>query len=328
MTETKQNAIVGLTCMLGLAGLCATLFLFGYTPGFLRGGYTVDAELEDALSLGAGSPVTISGIGIGEVETVEFVDLPGGPVRVTARIDEEIRIPEGSLAEVDTDLLGGVATLRLVTPPGAGGAGAALLATDGSAVLEGRLGSLAGAFRSLDGLTGSVDELSTTWARVGEEVSGVLGGDGTEETSIVEVVRGVNRRLAGVEAVIADVRSYTGDPAVREAFLATLENARTTTEDARAAAATVRSLTEGANEKLEALTGRYLAAAEEAIATLDMAQEAMAEATDGDGTVALLLRDPAFFDNWAGAAERIAAAADEGRLLVQKWRDEGFPVRF
>ena len=328
MTETKQNTIVGVTCLLGLVGLCTTLFLFGYTPGFLRGGYTIDAELEDALSLGAGSPVTISGIDIGKVEEVEFVDLPGGPVRVTARIDEEIRIPEGSVAEVDTDLLGGVATLRLVTPAGAGDAGSPLLATDGSAVLEGRLGSLAGAFRSLDGLTGSVDKLSTTWARVGEEVSEVLGGDGTAETSIVEVVRGVNQRLAGVEAVIADVRSYTGDPAVREAFLATLENARATSEDAKAAAATARSLTDGANEKIEALTGRYLAAAEEAIATLDQAQEAMAEATNGDGTVALLLKDPAFFDNWAGAAERISAAADEGRLLVQKWRDEGFPVRF
>ena len=163
---------------------------------------------------------------------------------------------------------------------------------------------------------------------MGEQVSGVLGGDGTDETSIIEVVRGLNQRLAGAEAVIADVRGYTNDPELRAMVRKTLENAQATTADTRAAAATARTVAEGAGEKVEALTSRYLATAEEAIATLDQAQAAMAEATEGEGTIALLLNDPAFFDNWAGAAERIAAAADEGRLLVQKWRDEGFPVRF
>lgn len=328
MTESTRNTIVGATCLMGLVGLCTTLFLFGYQPAFLRGGYIVEARMDDGLSLGAGSPVTISGIDIGKVEDVRFEGVPGGPVLVTSRIREDIRLPVGTVAEVDTDLLGGIATLRLVAPAGAPLTEVATLPTNGTARIDGKLGSLAGAFRSLDGLSASIDDLSTTWAGVGEQVSQVLGGDGTQETSIVEVVRGLNGRLAEAQAVIADVRSYTNDAVLRERVMATLANAEATTADTRAAAAQVRSVVDGAGEKVEALTSRYLATAEEAISTLSQIQEAMVEATDGEGTIALLLNDPAFFNNWAGTAERIGAAADEGRLLVQKWRDEGFPLRF
>jgi hypothetical protein len=52
------------------------------------------------------------------------------------------------------------------------------------------------------------------------------------------------------------------------------------------------------------------------------------KARKGDGTVGKLLNDPALYQNFNDAAERIQKAVDEMKLLIEKWKAEGVPVQF
>ncbi|GAB5519386.1 MAG: MlaD family protein [Rhodothermales bacterium] len=73
-----------------------------------RGTYDLNSSFESAGGLIAGNPVRVSGVGVGKVREVKL-NSETGMVDVRIRIDEGIRIPEGSTATVTGfDALGAV----------------------------------------------------------------------------------------------------------------------------------------------------------------------------------------------------------------------------
>ena len=97
-----------------LLGFAALLFLTTQLPssglklGGARPGYHVTAEFDNIGDLKAGSPVTMSGVRIGDVESIRF-DPRTYRALVTMRIDSQYnQIPEDSYATIKTQgLLGG-----------------------------------------------------------------------------------------------------------------------------------------------------------------------------------------------------------------------------
>jgi phospholipid/cholesterol/gamma-HCH transport system substrate-binding protein len=345
MTDSTRNFTVGVTTLAGVVGLGVLLFLFGYIPAFLRSGYPVTIDMADAVTLGEGSPVQLYGIRVGEVRAIQFKDPPGAGVLVTANITRDVRIPMPLHAEVDTDLLGGTATVQLVPDNGPTADYSEYLATDGSAVIEGRLGSLAGAFAQLNRLTTSFEDFSEEWNRVGRNVNALLGD--AERGLEVElggegfgkILKGFEDRLDQMQVILADVRGYTGDEQISRDLRTTIANARKTSEQAdalmtetrKAVADTRTELSDAAGsaeEQLDAVANRVLAVAEDTTATLKQMQSILKVAMEGDGTAGRILNDPALFENFADAALRIGAMADEAKLLVEKWKAEGLPVQF
>jgi phospholipid/cholesterol/gamma-HCH transport system substrate-binding protein len=97
-----------------LLGFAALLFLTTQLPasglklGGAKAGYHVTAEFDDIGDLKVGSPVTMSGVRLGEVSGIRF-DAKDFKAVVTLRIDLQYnQIPEDSYASIQTQgLLGG-----------------------------------------------------------------------------------------------------------------------------------------------------------------------------------------------------------------------------
>jgi phospholipid/cholesterol/gamma-HCH transport system substrate-binding protein len=97
-----------------LLGFAALLFLTTQLPasglklGGAKAGYRVSAEFDNIGDLKVGSPVTMSGVRLGEVTDIHF-DPKDYKAVVTMRIDPQYnQIPEDSYASIETQgLLGG-----------------------------------------------------------------------------------------------------------------------------------------------------------------------------------------------------------------------------
>ena len=97
-----------------LLGFAALLFLTTQLPasglklGAAKAGFHVIAEFDDVGDLRVGSPVTMSGVRLGEVSRVRF-DPKTFKAVVTMRIDPQYsEIPDDSFASIQTQgLLGG-----------------------------------------------------------------------------------------------------------------------------------------------------------------------------------------------------------------------------
>jgi len=101
----------GLFVLLGFAALfflTTQLPTSGLRLGGPTAGYQLTAEFDNVGDLKTGSPVTMAGVRIGEVEAIRF-DSQSYKARVSLRIDRQFdRIPDDSDASVQTQgLLGG-----------------------------------------------------------------------------------------------------------------------------------------------------------------------------------------------------------------------------
>lgn len=61
---------------------------------------------DDIQGLGASTPIYADGYKVGTVDAVDFDYAQSGPIKVKASIDENLRIPKGSQAEIVKDLMG------------------------------------------------------------------------------------------------------------------------------------------------------------------------------------------------------------------------------
>ena len=71
----------------------------------------------------------------------------------------------------------------------------------------------------------------------------------------------------------------------------------------------------------------YVALADDAAQVITTIDKLVAQADSKDGTLGLLLNDPQLYHNLSDTAERIKLMTDEARLLIEKWKAEGLPIR-
>ncbi|NCC09053.1 MAG: MCE family protein [Bacteroidia bacterium] len=98
---------------IGLAGLIALSVLI-YGINYLKGIYMFQpsnyfyAHFENANGLTKSSPVFADGVRVGIVRNISYDYTKPGNVTVEVELDTELRIPKGSCAELETELMGGV----------------------------------------------------------------------------------------------------------------------------------------------------------------------------------------------------------------------------
>ncbi|MEM1109860.1 MAG: MlaD family protein [Planctomycetota bacterium] len=319
MNERDRNLIVGMTTAAALVGLMFLLLLFGYVPALMKGGYVVNIELDDALGLNPGSRVELSGIDIGQVETVEFKQPLGTGVTVGVRITEyETLVPVSAQAVIEKPLLGGSPTIRFVTT-NQNGPPSAFLDKDGSAVVPGRFGALAGIFGELTRVADSFDQLSTQWQAVGEKLNGLLDPQdlaaveaGQAPGNFTTVMARLDQRLTEFREVLAGIDSLVNDPQLRDDVNATASNARRASEDLASS--------------LGNLEKRYVALADDVAGMVTQVNTLVEAVNAGEGSVGKVLQDPGLYNSLEDAAQRIGTAADELKLLIEKWKAEGVPL--
>lgn len=341
MQERTQNVAVGITTVIGLVGLLAMLLLFGYVPEWLEAGYQVRILLPNAAGLSEGSRVNLSGIDIGSVEAVRLQEPPATGVVVLARIEEDVRLPADARVSVFTPLLGGSPSIQ-VEVDGIESA-QAYLPTDGTAVIDGQVPTLASEFSrelqaalgepmaKFDELAASIEALSAEWQQVGQNLNQLLeprtaeavdAGDAT--ANIATVLARADERLAEMETALEGINRYVNDEELRENVRVTAANARQLSDTI---ATSVDELKQTVTENVQALRNRYVALADDLSGAVTSMEQFVDQARTGEGTLGKLVEDPDLYQNLNDAAQRMKQAVDELRLLIQKWKAEGVPVQ-
>jgi phospholipid/cholesterol/gamma-HCH transport system substrate-binding protein len=78
--------------------------------------YHISIYLDDAGGLRSGSPVTLSGIAIGNVTTIDISDDPSGQIRADARIRDTVRIPANAILNMSSSGIFGDSFLAFTSP--------------------------------------------------------------------------------------------------------------------------------------------------------------------------------------------------------------------
>ncbi len=345
--ERRRNIAVGLTTLAGLAGLVVLLAAFGYVPVLLKSGYDLTIYMDNVSGLHPNSRVTLWGSDIGQVQEVGFSE-PGAPERayVRLRIDDRFTIPSDVQVRVETPLFGGGPVVALVGGDPATGK----LATDGSAEIA--YARIIDPLMQLEIVSTDIAELKQTWVDVGENINTLFGGQGEGSPSLPRVVLGLEERLDDLQRVMAGAEQWLGNEQLREDVTKTAANARELSETlgqtvaaleerylkladaAEARLAKVDSALDSAEKTLDGaatsiaeIENRYVALADDAAKVVVVIDQIVRRADSKDSTLGMLLSDPQLYHNLSDTSERLKLMIDEARLLIEKWKAEGVPLR-
>lgn len=182
---------------------CLVVVAFGYTSlPFFPQGQTYHAYFGDAGGIAPGNEVTVSGIKVGSVETLE---LSGASAKVGFTVDRNVRVGDQSLAAIRADTVLGGKSLA-ITPKG------------GGSVTDIPLGrtttpySLNTALQDLGGNVGELDKpqlelalqvLTDSLHEATPQLRGALDG-------IVALSRTLNRRDQALEQLLGRAQTVTG----------------------------------------------------------------------------------------------------------------------
>jgi phospholipid/cholesterol/gamma-HCH transport system substrate-binding protein len=115
MTRINTEVVVGFFLFLGLLALGYLAVKLGKMEVVGSSGYTVHATFPNIAGLRVGSPVEIAGVDVG---WVEGISLKNYQAVVNFRIQDEVQLPEDSIASIRTKGLIGEQFVR-ISPGGA-----------------------------------------------------------------------------------------------------------------------------------------------------------------------------------------------------------------
>jgi phospholipid/cholesterol/gamma-HCH transport system substrate-binding protein len=177
--------------MLIVAGMAATVIIILLSDRFsFERDYTVTAFLQNSGGLHQGSPVTLSGIEIGKVETISSVQDARGAIKVVMSINENYRLPGDVTLQLSTNGFFGDSFLAF---SGSGKPTSDFLRMDGTAVVEASRGFF--------------DEVSTHALKIMGSVSDLLGPD--TRNDMKKLVRGAADLAEHSAAIAKDLREET-----------------------------------------------------------------------------------------------------------------------
>lgn len=133
MNNSRKLVTIGISAILAL-------FLLVFGINYLKGINLFDntkeykAVFNDVTGLAESAPVNANGLKVGQVREIRYLYNNPGHVEVVMSLDEELKVPKGTVAELATDLLG-TASINLIMPKDA-----AEDLPDGSSI-EGRVAS-------------------------------------------------------------------------------------------------------------------------------------------------------------------------------------------
>lgn len=346
--ERRRNVVVGVTALVGIAGLIVLLAAFGYVPALMRSGYEVTVYSDNVSGLRENSRVTLWGREIGEVKTVDFAT-PGAPGKtyVTLLIDKRYAVPEDVDVRVETPLFGGGPVVALV----GGEPGGKALAMDGSAKLESA--RIIDPLMQLEVVSEDLSDLKDTWRDVGENVNTLFGAVDDEGTpSLPRVVVSLEDRLAQLERVFGGAEKWFTNEQLYEDVSKTAANARELSDTLEQSVASLekryteladsaekrlakvdttlqsaQGTLDQAGQSIAELEKNYVALTDDAANVIAVIDKLVKQAQTKDSTIGLLLSDPQLYQNLNDTAERLKLMTDDARLLIEKWKAEGVPIK-
>ena len=263
--------------LVAIVGLAILFFGLNFLKGvsLFSSDHTYYIKFDNISGLSSSSPIMADGYKVGVVKSINFDFNKRGEIVAVVGINQKLRVPVGTTAEISSDLLGNV-QVNLV------------------------LGDDTGEFvQPMDTLNGGVN-------------AGALG-------KVKEMIPLVEKMLPKVDSILASVNYILQDPALPN----TLHHAEQVTYDLTNTTKEINTLMAGLNKEVPGLIGK-------ADGVLDQASQAMGntvtvtdnlskldlesslnelsqtlnnlktftnELNEGNGSLGLLMRDRAFYDN-------------------------------
>jgi phospholipid/cholesterol/gamma-HCH transport system substrate-binding protein len=339
--EAVRNFLVGLASIIALLGLAVLLLLFGELDRFVHPRYLLTINTDHAAGLRPGSSVELNGVPIGVVDEILVQEHAKYPVRVRALIDQGISIATTAQPFAAASLLGGASVLQIQMAPI--DEKTRFLPHDNSASISAPIRfelveqinkeldvRLAGVEKALT----RFDSLSQTYEEVGKNLNQLLSPQ--DEAAVAEgeapnlrtAVAKLYDVLDTAEQALALARDWLGDEQMRADAKAAVKNAKTLIDKASDTLDRVTQLAGELEGDADELVKRLLPVADELAVTLQEIHRLTRLATEGEGTVALLLNNPDLYVSLEDAATRLEAALREVQLFIEKVEAEGLPIKY
>ncbi len=269
---------VGLSIVLAVVVLIVGVRYFQDLPIF-SSSYLLTANFENVSGLSAGNPVRLSGVNVGTVESVQLQQ-DEETVRVRFRVNENVLIPEGSMAEVrGFSALGGV---RLGIRPGP---------SSNPPLQPGSIINTPSGPGLLDQLTQQGPEMTSKVDSVLDNTSRATGALANQ----MEEGGDLQQTLASLRNVATTLESVSGGE--EETLRSAIQNLETITAD-------LQSFTSENSDSLGVTVqrvNRNLTRLEQNLANLERTTAALGsfaeKINEGEGTLGRLANDPSLYNN-------------------------------
>lgn len=340
MKRTMRDFIIGLTAILGLAGLIAMLMLVGELSFGKPPHYSVTLQLNTAGGVRKASPVTMNGVRIGQVSRLAPADDPRMGAIVELAIREGVRIPASIAVKLERGLVGDTS---VELTPGVGGEDEAMeFVAPGSTIrahaqgmLDELTNLLGGRLDKVELAVDSFNELSRTYTEIGDRVKVMLEDRDVSEVDTGSKPANLTTAVRRLDAALAQANAWLDDDAMREDVRTFARKGSEAAEglagavDAwKEAAGTLQTQAGSIGEDLGDLSLKVEKTAEQMGSVLTEMQFLLMQVNNGQGTMGQLVQNPDLFNSLNDAARRLEKVLLEAQLLIEKYRKEGIPIQF
>ena len=318
MNQTGRDFLIGLCTIVACLGLAVLLIRFGELHSPDR--YELTIPTVQASGIKDGSNVTLNGVKVGVVISVEPTDDPRWPVSIVAGIDSDRTIPGSAVPYSDSSLLGTGASLLLEVAPS--DAMSPPLPTDGTAILQGpvqsyMLSTLNEALDDrLDPVLGSFDRLASTYIDVGESLLGVIGpGD--------EQVHTIRTTLARINSALELTEVWLGDEQLLDDAHDLLGTSIVFVNHGIDLIDNLSALTVDVDDQTDVLFDQLIPVSSELAQLLATTDRVMQAVESGEGTLGQLVTNQTLYDNLDASIKQLQEAIVSFKLLAEQYREEG-----
>jgi phospholipid/cholesterol/gamma-HCH transport system substrate-binding protein len=318
VNQTARDFMIGLCSIIACVGFAVLLIRFGELRTTSR--YQVTIPSVQSAGIRTGSSVTLNGVKVGVIESVEPTNDPRWPVLIIAGIDAERTIPNSAVPYSSSSLLGTGAALLLDVAPADTMAPA--LPSDGTAVLQGPvrsyiLATLNDALdQRLNPVLDSFNELSATYISVGENLQTILGPTG-------DVVHTVQTTLARINGALEMTETWLGDEELQAQAHDLIGTSIVFVNHGIDMVDQLTELTSNIDEHGDALMNELLPVSSELTRLLATTDRVMQAVEDGEGTIGQLVTNRDLYDSLDASMKQLQEAIVSFTLLVEQLREEG-----
>lgn len=223
MDDSKQEFRIGLMTIVAIAAAVVMVFRFGDIGNRWKQGTRISIVLPNAAGVFPDTPVRLSGIAVGRVESLKLV-AEGRGVMVTALIEPEHSFRNDSRAMVSQSLLGDGA-IEII--PGRNGepiaAGDRIVGQAASDPLQ----AVARLEQRVNSTLTSFEATGKEWSRLGNNLNQLLESRGSDGVSTIErstaALEQFSRTMKAAEQTLAAAGNLIGDPRYQQQLQATLQ---------------------------------------------------------------------------------------------------------
>jgi ABC-type transporter Mla subunit MlaD len=350
MTAFKKNLMVGITVLVALILLGWMLLRFSDAPFrlFAKAQMPIKLQAPSAEGVSEGTSIYYLGVSVGRVTKIDRSDDLRSVV-MQGMVDPPI--PANVEGRIRTQLFGGGASISLVLVPftadeiAAGATVPTTSATSEAQFVEprGQLkpnSQVRATFLGIDLLPKEFTELSTELRRTSEQFR--------QSQLVPKLASAVDTFKANIDkagTLIDSMNRVVGDEKSQKNITLALENFRITSERAANVAQKLEALSTKADTRFDEVatnTNKLLNTAQGRVdeigklmgdrlvqiaKTIDQFEAITRKINEGNGTAAMLLNDPALYENLVDVSKEMKLTVLDLKRLVEQWEQEGVPFK-